>query len=252
MLILTVKSFDLEELTLRNPETSDGVMFCDPVMGNDPLYVQTPRMTFEETPSGIRLLFDNPNRNNSTDINTFYGMVRDIETRVCEVLAAKSGDWFSSETRESRIPLDTIKNSLFRNCIQLPMRIGEPLSMIVGVPLLPNGDRDIEVFDTSRREKSYEDLLASRECTFLLTVRELSISSTQANLVWEVVQVLTHTAKKKVKGFGIRTETPEYDRIDLGIFSNTKKVEHTEDAEQVAEQDAEQDAEQVQQDDNEV
>lgn len=210
MLILTVKSFDLSELTLRNPETSNGVMFCDVSLGNDPLYVQTPRMTFEETSGGIRLFFGDSSK--MENINIFYGMLRDIEAKVCEILSAKSGDWF-----QSPIPLDTIKNSLFRNCIQLPMRIGEPLSMVVGIPLLPNGDRDIEIFDTSRRERSYQDLLGSKECTFLLTAKELSISSTQANIVWELVQVLTHPIKKKVKGFGIRTEHPEYEKLSLGL-----------------------------------
>ena len=223
MLIITTKDIELN-LSLNNPECSNGVLFCDVNNENDPLYIQTPKLFFRESGSGLRLMFDNDKKTNS--VNTFYGQIRDIEDRVCELLAGKSEEWFPN-----KVSLEVVRDSLFRSSIKLPKRIGDPLSFIVGVPRLGNGDIDVELFDSNKSKKSYDDMLNEhvKECTFLLTVKELNVTSTQASLVWELVQVLIHKKKKKVKGFGIRIEEPlPPQKIKLGfqpIENNEPKEE---------------------------
>ena len=229
MLILTTKESSIENIDLCNPECSNGVLFCDVTHNNDPLYIQTPKLFFSETSSGLRLMFDNEKKTNSID--TFYGMVRDIEDQVCDKLAENSGEWFPN-----KISSETIKNSLFRSSIKLPNRINDPLSFVVEIPRLGDNTMDVEFFDSCKNKRNYGDLFNNhvKECTFLLSVKELNITSTQASLVWELVQVLIHKKKKKVKGFGIRIEDSlPVQKIKLGIETteNEKVQEEVKDVE---------------------
>lgn len=222
MLILTTKDSQIENIDLCNPECSNGVLFCDVTQNNDPLHIQTPKLFFSETSSGIRLMFDNEKKTNSID--TFYGMIRDIEDTVCDKLAERSEEWFPN-----KISSETIKNSLFRSSIKLPNRINDPLSFVIEIPRLGDNTMDVEFFDSNQTKRNYDDLFSPqvKECTFLLTVKELNITSTQASIVWELVQVLIHKKKKKVKGFGIKPE--EYlpvPKIKLGIETfEAKEIE---------------------------
>lgn len=214
MLILTTKSFDLEKLTISNPEKYNDVMYCELSNDDSPLYVQTPKLNFRESSDGIRVFFKN--EKNTDSVDTFYGMVRDIEESICEKLSEKSIDWFSTE-----INLDDIRDSLFNTAIKLPTRISEPFSMIVDVPVLPNGEKDIEIFDSSKNSKSYSDLFSKyvSESTFLLQAKDIKITSNQATISWEVVQVLIHKKKNKIKGFGIRIENEEFtEKLKIGVI----------------------------------
>lgn len=224
MLILTTKDSQIENIDLCNPECSNGVLFCDVSKNGDPLYIQTPKLFFSETSNGLRLMFDNEKKSESID--TFYGMVRDIEDSICDKLSERSEEWFPN-----KISSETIKNSLFRSSIKLPNRINDPLSFVIEIPRLGDNTMDVEFFDSSQNKKSYSDLFNSqvKECTFLLTIKELNITSTQASIVWELVQVLIHKKKKKVKGFGIRIEEPlPVPKIKLGIESLKTESEASE------------------------
>lgn len=214
MLILTTKSFDLDRLTLSNPEKYNDVMYCEISNDNSQLYIQTPKLFFKESSDGIRLFFKN--EKNTDSVDTFYGMVRDIEESICNKLSEKSSDWFSTE-----INLDDIRDSLFNTAIKLPTRISDPLSMIVDVPVLPNGEKDVEIFDSSKNNRCYSELFSQyvTESTFLLQAKDLKITSNQATISWEVVQVLIHKKKKKIKGFGIRMEDEEHiEKLRIGII----------------------------------
>jgi hypothetical protein len=213
MLILTTKSFCLEKLTLTNPFSSGGVMYCGISNDSDPLYLQTPRLLFDSSGEDLRIFFDNEKK--TEDVNVFYGMVRDIEDSLCENLSLHSGDWFSGD-----IPLGVIKDNLFKTSIKLPSRISESLSLLSRVPVLPGGGKDVEVFDASRTPREYSELGSVKEATFLLHAKELVITSTQASISWELVQVLVHKKKKKVKGFGIRTDAEDPpEKINIGFIA---------------------------------
>lgn len=234
MLILTTKDFSLENITLTNPESSSGMMTCDINNGDDGVYVQTPKVFFSETTNGVKLFFNNEKKTDSLDV--LYGIIKDIEDIVCEKLSGNSSSWFSSE-----IPLEVIRNNLFKSSIRLPNRISEPLSFIVDVPTLQDGSRDIEVFDSARNSIGYSGLFDSnvKESTFLLHARELKITSNQASISWEIVQVLIHKKKKKIKGFGIRMEEQEEtEKIDIGVikkFMEPEGVLVSENVEEVSE-----------------
>lgn len=218
MLILTTKSCAIENLTLNNPETSDGVMYCEISQENSPIYIQTPKMFFRETTDGIRILFDNEKKTES--VNILYGMIRDIENNICKSLSQNSINWFSES-----LSLDIISDNLFKTSIKLPDRISEPLSLIVDVPTL-DGSKDIEIFDMSRNPREYSELFDEniKESTFLIHAKDLKITSSQASISWEIVQVLIHKKKKKIKGFGIRVEGDDIEKIPIGIISQKEEL----------------------------
>lgn len=201
MLIITSKDIaSVEEVTLKAGDNCGDGIFFD--ISDGDLYIQTPRLNFEHD-DRLKIFFGN--EKNTESVNDFYMVLRKIEERVCMLLSENSDKWFAS-----KLSLDVIMNDLFKSCIRLPDRIGDPLYFVS-----PTVD-DFEIYDTSREQKSLEDMKNVRECTFLLRAKDLYVNSNQANINWEVVQVLIHRKKAILKGFGIREESR--DKVEVGVI----------------------------------
>ena len=211
--VFTTKDNDLSKVNLSNPESSNGVIFVDVNIDTDKFYIQTPRLKFGsmEVNGDIKLILDNEKKTET--VNDFYNIIRNVEDKVCNELHKNSKQWFPNE-----LPLDIISNHLFRTSIKLPTKIGEPLSLLVNI------QKETEVFDSSKQKVDIKDIFQEsiKECTFLLGIKELNITSNQASLVWEVEQILTHKKKNKIKGFKIKLDPidpPE--KLIIGVIPST-------------------------------
>lgn len=224
MLILTTKEFDIENLTLTNPEKIDGKLISNVNVGDDALHFQTPKMLFERhDESSLDLILDSEN----VDVKSFYANVRSIENRVCDLISQNSQKWFSSE-----LSREVVINNLFRSSFKIP----DTLDQVQKMNVL---HEDVEVFDTSKRERKFEDMFLDNvvSCTFLLIAKNVTITSNSASIVWDIVQVLIHRKKSKVKGFGIKMDTEDVEKLDVNVGIRTEEAveEKSDESEQTSE-----------------
>lgn len=216
MEVITIKNADVSSIKLVNPESSKGNLFCEISNKSHGCFVQTPKLHYKKiSDESLELKFSN--EKNTDSISSFYNLIQDIETKICTLLFENSEEWFSDS-----IPYETIRNNLFKSVLRLPERFEDSINFSVNIPKNIDGSLDIEIFDTNENKHSFDEVFNTsdvKEITTLLHVKELIINSNQAYIVWEVVQILIHKKKKKIKGFGIRKETieetPEKLKIEL-------------------------------------
>jgi hypothetical protein len=191
-MIVTIDD-DLSNLVLKYPENCNDMLYSGIYNNNDPLYIQTPRMTYEISESHATLFF------NKEKHAKFFEFLKNIENKVCQLISDNSESWF-----ESKISTRAILEDLFKSSIKVPSKLLDPLQ--VKVKLSKN-----DVFEVYNKKQKKLDVSVLKsedisECTFLLLAKEVVISSTQANINWEITQAMVHKKKKALKGFGIRQE----------------------------------------------
>lgn len=206
--MITINSYSLEHMSLSNPEKVDNGLYCEVKYENEQMYIQTPKLKYSiDDQSSFKLHFENSKGIEGAD--KFYKMVREIENKVCDVIANNSSKWFSKE-----LSFKTIKNDLFKTNVCMPEELCDKIKYLVNIPLNDDNTWDIEIYNKKKELLPTSELLAgssSLECYFLLLVKGVHITSSQAVVDWELVQALIHKPRivKKVKGFGIRQEVDE-------------------------------------------
>lgn len=194
-MIVSVKDNSLEKLTLGFPENSENVLYSEIYNGNEPFYVQSPRVHYKiNDDKTVSLLFDDER------LSSFFDLILQVEKRVCQLISEKSESWFAE-----KMDYSSIWKNLFRRIVAVPENLKDPLEMKVKIPKV-NGEYDFEIYNKMQKKLDFSAFEKSTECTFLLLAKEIVISSTVSEIEWELVQVLIHKKKKKVKGFGIRNE----------------------------------------------
>ena len=218
-MFLSVNNSDTTGITFSEPENNEDILFCELLNGKEPLYVQTPKMMFEvNNQKSMTLLFQCLKDNSDEILNPFYEFLKTIESTLCSKISEYSKTWFSQE-----ISQQTIKNDLYKTSIVLPQSLKDPLGMKISLPYNNQGQEEFEVYNKSQKRLDFSYLTKNPniECTFLLLAKELVLTSTQAHVEWELVQVLTHKKKKKITGFGIRKDKNEHH--PLLVKETTKK-----------------------------
>jgi len=210
-MFLSVNNSDTTNINFSEPENNEDILFCELLNGKEPLYVQTPKMTFElNNEKSMTLLFQCLKDDTAEVLNPFYKFLKTIESTLCSKISECSKTWFSQE-----ISQQTIEKNLYKTSIVLPQSLKDPLGMKISLPYNNQGQEEFEVYNKSQKklDLSYLSKNPNIECTFLLLAKELVLTSTQAHVEWELVQVLTHKKKKKLTGFGIRNDKNEHQPI---------------------------------------
>ncbi len=210
-MFLSVNNSDTTNIKFSEPENNEDILFCELLNGKEPLYVQTPKMMFElNEDKSMTLLFQCLKDNTIDALNPFYKFLRNLENTLCSKISECSKTWFSQE-----ISQQTIEHNLYKTSIILPQSLKDPLGMKISLPYNNQGQEEFEVYNKSQKrlDLSYLSKNPNIECTFLLLAKELVLTSTQAHVEWELVQVLVHKKKKKLTGFGIRNDKNEHQPI---------------------------------------
>lgn len=201
-MFLSIKNQNLESIQFSEPNKGeDEQLYCDVLNNKEPLYIQTPKMKYNVLSNSVQLLFDSDN------LSDFYSLIKNMESKMCEKLQHVSNTWFSQQ-----ISKELIEKDLWKSCINIPTKLKDPLSITVKIPYTAEGEEDFEVYNTSKKKLGLSFLKKNEnsvEGTFLIVAKEMTINSTRVDIEWELVQVLVHTKKKKLKGFGIREEKNE-------------------------------------------
>jgi hypothetical protein len=208
------------KVSLLDPEVGDKVYYCNILNNGSPFYIQTPKLNFEFKKNTVKVMFSNDKK--TMDISQFYKTVHEIENQICQKLS--ESNWFSEQ-----IDIETIKNDLFQSSIKIPDDISSNLWMNIDLPIDSYTKKyDFEIFNKDKTQISVEELSDITECTFILFIKELQITPTNAKIKWELNQALAHRKSKKIKGFGIREEAEQVlkkEKITIGFAKVPIKVE---------------------------
>jgi len=215
MLTVSIENNDLSELKFSEPENNGELMYCEILNNTSPLYIQTPKLNFTINEKTIDILFKN--NKPTQELQMYYELIKNIEDNICNKISEHSPTWFSQQLNQN-----TIKQDLFKSSILLPEKLENPLGMKTNIPHDQEGNVDFEIYNKNQNKLDIEYLKKNPnlECTFLITAKELIISSTQAQVDWEIVQILVHKKKNKIKGFGIRE-----DKNKISLLKPTIKLE---------------------------
>lgn len=227
-MFLSTTNDNTSDISFSDPENSDDVLYCEILNGSEPLYVQTPKLIFKisDDKKSMNILFKNLKSNSDELVTPFYTLIKNIESSICSKISESSKNWFSQEINKN-----TIEENLYKSVILLPKILGNPLGMKVKLPYNTKNEEEFEVYNKTQKklDLSYLEKNNNLECTFLLLAKELIISSTQAQVEWEMVQVLTHKKKKKIKGFGIRHDKNNVENLKPSIKVERKIRKEEED-----------------------
>ena len=151
--ILTVKSCALDNVSLSFPENNNGILYSELSNNKEPLYIQTPKMTYQLGKNFIKLLFVNKNGNNQ-NLVPFFDIIKKIEKKTCDLISSSSESWFSD-----KIDSDVISNDLFKSCISLPDSLLDTLGMKVNIPNSnETGEPDVEIYNKLQKKLDFSTL----------------------------------------------------------------------------------------------
>jgi len=162
------------------------------------VYIQTPRVAFTKD---LEIVLDASNPR----VKGFYKTLRKVEAELQKILAEKSGEWFPKQ-----LPIEVMK-SLFKSAVEVPEDdMEQPMA------IRPEISDKLQVFGPNEKPLAREDIHESKECTFLLHLRSVTVTANQAKADWDLVQVLAHP-RKGPKGFAIRDTSDEYpaEKLDM-------------------------------------
>lgn len=206
--VLSVTNRSLEGIVLCAPESGRDGFFCEIKSAQgDILCIQTPKFFFKKNEDSIDIIFNN--LKGGEHPNEFYKIVRSFENYICDELSKNSLKWFSKN-----LTTEVVRGCLFKSCISLPDNLGETFKMRVSV-----NKEDTEIYNTNKQQVSIEELEGVAECTFLISAKEVYITPTQAQVMWELVQVLIHKKKSLPRGFGIKHEEHTPGELQMASFT---------------------------------
>lgn len=214
MSIFTTEETDFSNVGVSSPRTSGNVMYADILNGEDPLYLQIPR---------TRCTLNGPILSIEMTSDSFYGLLRSLEQKLCEIVARYSKEWFTSP-----LSVNDVSHKLFRTAIKLPGALHDPLTMSVHAPY-SRKQHEFEVYTRPGRVQSpaYLEKRPRSECTVLVLAKDLIFTESSVAVSWELAQVLVHAKKKTVKGFVVRTDTPTKNKSTDKSADNPKKDTQT-------------------------
>lgn len=196
MLIITSKSIVEDKLSITGTESSRSRVIVD--VNDGEVYIQTPRVTF--TPD-LEITLDPSN----SRVKGFYKTLRKVEAEIRKILAEKSGEWFPKQLS------DEVMKGLFKSAVEVPED-----DMEHPMTIRPEVSDKLQVFGPNEKPLTREDIHESKECTFLLHLRSVTVTANQAKVDWDLVQVLAHP-RKGPKGFAIQDTSDEYpaEKLDM-------------------------------------
>jgi len=213
MKILTVKEPSLENIQLKKPQINDGCMYVDIKNGkNSHLYVQTPKMYCSKLePDSKTMCIYFKNNKNNTKLPEFYELFRNIEEKICELIADKSSSWFNS------ISKDKLMEKFYNSAIKLPSHLEEPLFLKVNIPHSEDG-YSFEMYNQRRDKVDTKTIKNDTDVITVLIANELVITSSSAHIYWEVAQMKVYQIKEKIIGCNIIEED------DDDLEKNVEKI----------------------------
>ena len=183
-MIHDIGAFDFSKVTYTNPKKSTGhYSVCaqyldDNGMSGGKIYFQTPKM---------RLVSDvvdetsvKPFTDLSCDDDSFVKSVKDMDTRVFNVIKEKRAEWFPNKSIE-----DTF------------LEMGQTPSLMVNNVLRARTDKHLEIFDSKKNGVDAATVSANHVVRCILQFVGIWFTSTRWGITWKVVQMLYYPERKR-------------------------------------------------------
>lgn len=179
----------LPYLSLSKPKQHDqNVLHIDVSCNEQPLGIQTPRLSFENNDK-FKILFDGKT---PKLVSKFYSFFRKIDNHLLEK---------TSETLRKYIPRDIETDGLYNSIINSPCQLGQAPYINVGI------------FDNVTPQNL--DYFPSFGIgTFIIALKNITVTRTSARAEWNIVQCLIHLPKMNIPSKISIKEPLEEDIVD--------------------------------------